>query len=269
MSPSCGGRDVSSEVDPVNRALRAATIGVLLLGPVTLSACSAGQVNQTALQVRDKVGTTVSVGDLVLRQVALEYPKGGRYAAGDDAVLNMAIVNEGARADTLVSISGPGFEGVAVTGSGSEGTVPLGPTAALPQPTGATVSGAAGSAAAGGSTAAGGSSAAGGSQSSALPSEAPSGETNIPIPSDTVVFLGKNAPHVALVGLTRPVTAAQSLAVTFTFENAGPVTVRVIVATPDTVLPPGSTYNFQQDEKGNRPDNQVGGGIIAGSNTGG
>src|SRR4051795_11076553 len=31
----------------VNRALRAAVIGVLLLAPVTLSACSAGQVNQT------------------------------------------------------------------------------------------------------------------------------------------------------------------------------------------------------------------------------
>jgi len=229
----------------VNRALRAATIGVLLLGPVTLSACSAGQVNQTALQVRDKVGTTVSVGDLVLRQVALEYPKGGRYAAGDDAVLNMAIVNEGAHADTLVSISGPDFEGVAVTGSGSEATVPLGPTAALPQPTGATGSGAAGSSgAASGSTAAGGSSAAGGSQSSALPSEAPSGDTNIPIPSDTAVFLGKNAPHVSLVGLTRPVTAAQSLAITFTFRDAGAVTVNAIVDNPDKVLPTPSTYNF-------------------------
>ena len=248
----------------MNRALRAATIGVLLLGPVTLSACSAGQVNQTALQVRDKVGTSVSVGNLVLRQVQLEYPKSGRYASGDDAVLNMAIVNESLQADTLTSISGPGFAGVRVTGSGSQGTVALGPTAALPQPTAATGSGAAGR-----SGAAGSSSAGGGSQGSALPSEAPSTDTNIKIPGETAVFLGKNAPHVALVGLTRPVTAAQSLPITFTFRDAGTVTVNVIVANPDTVLPPGSTYNFQPDEKGNRPNNQVGGGIIGGSNTGG
>src|SRR5688500_6382196 len=40
----------------VNRALRAATMGVLLLPPVALSACSAGQVTQTATQERDKVG---------------------------------------------------------------------------------------------------------------------------------------------------------------------------------------------------------------------
>src|SRR3712207_9405987 len=40
----------------VNRALRAATMGVLLLSPVALTACSAGQVPQTATQNRDKVG---------------------------------------------------------------------------------------------------------------------------------------------------------------------------------------------------------------------
>ena len=40
----------------MNRALRAATIGVLLLSPAALSACSAGQVTQTASQNRDKTG---------------------------------------------------------------------------------------------------------------------------------------------------------------------------------------------------------------------
>ena len=40
----------------MNRALRAATMGVLLLGPLALSACSAGQVTQTATQDRDKAG---------------------------------------------------------------------------------------------------------------------------------------------------------------------------------------------------------------------
>ena len=253
----------------MNRALRAATIGVLLLGPVTLSACSAGQVNQTALQVRDKVGTSVSLGQLRLRAVELAYPQGGRYTTGDDAVLTMAIVNEGAQPDMLVSISGPGFQGVRVTGTGAQGTAPLGPTNALPQPTVAAGSGSAGASRTTASASATGKAGATGGQSSSLPSEAPSSDANIKIPAFSAVFLGQNAPHVALVGFTRDVTAAQSLPVTFTFRDAGTVTVSVIVANPDTVLPPGSTYNFQPDEKGNRPNNQVGGGIIGGSNTGG
>jgi copper(I)-binding protein len=249
----------------VNRALRAATIGVLLLGPVTLSACSAGQVNQTALQVRDKVGTSVSFGQLDLRAVELAYPQGGRYTTGDDAVLTGAIVNKAAQPDVLLSISGPGFQGIRVTGTGAQGTAPLGPTNALPQPSGAAGSGAAGAtgtaAATASATATG---QAGGAQSTALPSEAPSSDANIKIPGFSAVFLGQNAPHVALVGLTRDLTAAQSLPITFTFRDAGSVTVNVIVANPDTVLPPGSTYNFQPDEKGNRPADQVGGGVSGG-----
>jgi copper(I)-binding protein len=237
------------EVDPVNRALRAAAIGVLFLGPVTLSACSAGQVNQTALQVRDKVGTTVKIGNLTLRQVELAYPKSGRYGVGDEAVLNMAIANEGGQADTLTSISGPGFQGVRVTGTGSQATASLGPTAALPQPTTAT-----------GSSTAANSSVAAGSSSAALPSEAPSSDTSIRIPSDTAVFLGQNAPHVTLVGLTRAVTPAQSLAITFTFKNAGSVTVRAIVANPSTVLPTPSPYDFESNSEGNVPNNNAGSG---------
>ena len=51
----------------MNRALRAATLGVLLLSSVALSACSAGQVTQTATQERDKTGSMAQVGDLTLR----------------------------------------------------------------------------------------------------------------------------------------------------------------------------------------------------------
>jgi copper(I)-binding protein len=93
----------------VNRALRAATMGVLLLSPVALSACSAGQVTQTATQERDKTGAQAQVGDITLRQVRLEEPRGGRYEAGDDAELLLAIVNGGEDTDTLVGVEGDGF----------------------------------------------------------------------------------------------------------------------------------------------------------------
>jgi hypothetical protein len=45
----------------VKRALRAAIVGVALFSPVALSACSAGQVTQTATQERDKVGAMAQV----------------------------------------------------------------------------------------------------------------------------------------------------------------------------------------------------------------
>ena len=93
----------------MNRALRAATMGVLLLSPIALSACSAGQVTQTATQERDKTGGQAQVGSITVRQAALESPSGGVYEAGDDAALRLAIVNNGEEEDTLTGIEGEGF----------------------------------------------------------------------------------------------------------------------------------------------------------------
>jgi copper(I)-binding protein len=101
----------------VNRALRAAIVGVALFSPVALSACSAGQVTQTATQERDKVGAMAQVGDITLRQVNLAYPRSGSYDAGDDVELTMAVVNTGDEADTLVSVEGEGFGDAEISGT--------------------------------------------------------------------------------------------------------------------------------------------------------
>lgn len=93
----------------MNRALGAATAGALLLFPFALSACSAGQVTQTATQDRDKVGAMGQVGELTIRQVRFLSPGEGFYERGDDAKLQMAVVNTGEEADTLVEVSGEGF----------------------------------------------------------------------------------------------------------------------------------------------------------------
>ena len=69
----------------MNRALRAATMGVLLLSPIALTACSAGQVTQTATQERDKTGGQAQVGSLTVRQAALESPREGFGEAEIDA----------------------------------------------------------------------------------------------------------------------------------------------------------------------------------------
>jgi copper(I)-binding protein len=105
----------------VNRALRAATMGVLLLSPVALTACSAGQVTQTATQERDKTGAQAQVGDITLRSAQLENPRGGSYEDGDDAELRIAIVNGGEEDDTLVGIEGEGFGDAEIRTSGTSG----------------------------------------------------------------------------------------------------------------------------------------------------
>ncbi|MCZ2858276.1 copper chaperone PCu(A)C [Blastococcus sp. VKM Ac-2987] len=103
----------------MNRALRAATMGVLLLSPLALSACSAGQVTQTASQQRDKVGAMAEVGDITLRAVAVNSPEGGgAYEAGDDATVRMAVVNSGNEDDTLTGVSGEGFDEAVMTPAG-------------------------------------------------------------------------------------------------------------------------------------------------------
>jgi copper(I)-binding protein len=106
----------------VNRALRAAAMGALLVSPLVLGACSAGQVTQTGTQVRDKVGGTADVENVLLRAMEVANPAGGSYDAGDDAELLGAIVNSADEPDRLVSVSGEGFEGVRVLGGEGTGT---------------------------------------------------------------------------------------------------------------------------------------------------
>ena len=106
----------------MNRALRAATAGVLLLSPLALSACSAGQVTQTATQERDKVGAMAQVGDITVRAVELASPAAGSYEAEDDAELTLAVVNSGQETDTLVGIDGEGFGDVEIQAAATADT---------------------------------------------------------------------------------------------------------------------------------------------------
>ncbi len=105
----------------MNRALRARTLGALLLTPIALGACSTGQVTQTATQDRDKSGPMADVANITLRSVVLEYPTSGSYDEGDDAELTAAIVNIADESDTLVSIESEDFEEVRVLGGDATG----------------------------------------------------------------------------------------------------------------------------------------------------
>ncbi len=188
----------------MNRALRAAAMGVLLLSPVALSACSAGQVAQTVEQERDKAGGTAMVGDLTLRDARVAYPSTGEYAAGSDARLIVAISNSGQEDDTLLDVTGEGFSGAQLSGA---------TTASAP------AAGASG--------------------------------LNVPVPAASNVFVGgTDGPRVVLTGLRDPLTAGEGLDVTMSFQRAGDVAVRVLVATPTRALPRGEAFDVHEEEAG-------------------
>jgi copper(I)-binding protein len=202
----------------VNRALRAATAGVLLLSPA-LSACSAGQVTQTATQERDKVGATAQVGDLAVRAVELEHPRAGAYEQGDDAELRLAIVNGSREADTLVGVDGEGFGGAEL--EGAEAASSASPVA--------------GSGTAAGST---------GSRSSSR------GSDEIEIPADSTVFVDGDEATITLTDLDEALTVGQYIELTLSFENAGDLTVQVTVANPDEEVERGEAFDFHEEEGG-------------------
>jgi hypothetical protein len=79
-----------------------AAIALPLVLAMTLGACSAGQVTQTATQDRDKTGGYSAMGDIATRAVQLSYPPDGVYRPGAQTRVCMAILNSGRVDDRLV-----------------------------------------------------------------------------------------------------------------------------------------------------------------------
>jgi copper(I)-binding protein len=228
----------------VNRALRAATMGVLLLSPIALTACSAGQVTQTATQERDKTGAQAQVGDISIRDGELASPESGSYEQGDDAELVLAIVNDGGQADTLTDVSGDGFDSFEIQSAGSStsaSSTSASPTSAAPT-SAAPTSASSTSATAGGTE----------PPSTGIPSTSSSsaslGPQRIEIPAGQVVYIGGDRGQytVTLTGLSQKLTAGQYLKVTLTFEKAGQVTLPLTVANPSERPSPSETFDFNE-----------------------
>jgi copper(I)-binding protein len=189
----------------VNRGLRAAATAALLLSPVALGACSAGQVAQTATQEQN-LGNSADVGDLNLRALELPYPTGGTYSAGDDARLLGAVVSTADADDTLVSVASDGFTSVEVVDPNAAASAPAAPATG-------------------------------------------SGSLDLTVPAGGTLYLGNGTgPSVTLVGLTEDLTVGQYMDVTFTFEQAGEVSVPVPVGVAARDLPRGEPFDFHQEE---------------------
>jgi copper(I)-binding protein len=272
----------------VNRALRAATMGALLLTPVVLSACSAGQVNQTSSQERAKVGPSVEVGDITLRQVAVVHPceagdeDATAYESGDAPELMLTIVNSGREDDTLTGIEGELFDGVYVDELPSATPTPSVPAA---PPTPATPSTSAPGTATPGADEP---TTSGAPATSSVPAPVTppaaarptaTDSPDIAIPAESSITIGLRQyeegspcePEVAAdttrlfladldVDADAPLTPSQTVVVTFTFENAGEVTVPALVSGPHGELERGEGFDFHEEEgaeAGNEQDTEA------------
>ena len=228
----------------MNRALRAAVMGALVLSPVALGACSGGQVTQTGTQDRDKVGPQAQVEDILLRQVLLAYPEGGRYEEGDDAELIITILNSSNADDTLTGIEGEGFGGVLVA---PNAPTPSPSSPAGNQPTATPTPGTTG--------------ATPGSSPSApaAPSATPSASTrlSLDLPADTALYVGReDGATITLQDLGEELTPGQTLTVTFSFEQAGEITTQVLVAGPEEAIERPEPFNFEEGTEQENPESE-------------
>jgi copper(I)-binding protein len=239
---------------------RSRLAGLVVVGGLALAGCGAGQVAQTAQQQSTTDGVNAQAGDIAIRNAALDYPNDGAYAKGDNARLRMVVVNQGTEADTLLSVSSTAADGVTITDGSSAAT-----GSATPEPS-ESASASAGPSA---SDSAGPSDTASSSDTaSATPSDTPSGtdtasatpsptpsqsptraDAQVQIPPDGYVSFTDDGPDVELTGLTSKLLPAQNLQVTLVFANAGPVTMTIAVATPESGIPPAPTVSVDPDSE--------------------
>ncbi|HEY2296837.1 MAG TPA: hypothetical protein VGH43_03845 [Jatrophihabitans sp.] len=191
-----------------------AAVGVAVLS----AACAAGQHASTAEEKPSLDGTHAQVGDILLEGVAFRSPSGTSYASGSSVPLIAYIANNGQQADKLVKVQSTDFAGgwdVVSTPSLDAG------------PSGASSPAATGRATNGRPQKIPAESAVGFGLQNLSPSGAGSPES--------IVLIGYKGPD--------PLFPGMSSTVTFTFANAGSVSLSVPVHL--TTAPTGQTLPEQ------------------------
>jgi len=232
---------------------------------VALTACSAGQLAQTANVKASVDGASGDVGGMALRTVVIAYPDGGKYPKGVDARLEFVMVNTTDHDDALVEVRTDAAERVtlatrpAATGSaipsGSESATPTPSPSPSPSPSSTPSPTPTGSGTGSGTATPTGSpsppvSSSAPPPTSPTPSPTPEPPGRIEVPAQSLVACRDGGPAVTLVGLTRELRAAELVQVTFVFEQAGELTLTVPVAVPTSELPPPPTIDVQGTEGG-------------------
>jgi copper(I)-binding protein len=229
---------------PRRRTHLAGAIAVLASAALILSGCATGQRAQTAIETPVIDGVGANVGSIDLRALTITTPGNGSYPKGGSAAVQLYIVNNGP-ADQLVSVSSSAASAASLfTSAATEFSIP--PTTAAPTPT-PTPTVVTSTSASSTSTAKSTKGSATSSSSSAVvtpssTSEAPSTSAApsttasappvaIPLASGetTIIGVAPTNAQIVLTGLDTALYPAMSIPITFTFANAGSVTVIVSV----------------------------------------
>ena len=218
-----------------------------------LSACSVGQVTQTADKVPPISGANLATADglIKLRDLTVAYTGPAGTPAGGTAALNVRIFNTGNQPARLTGVASEQGEVVLVDPAAMASASPLAPapSGSAAAPASAAPSG---SAVASGSAGPSGSAvpSASGSPSAAAPSSpaasvpapgaqpGPVGSTTIDllIPAGSYALLLPEAPrHLAVSNLTGPVKPGGSIPVTFVFTYADGTTTSAATTIPVAV----------------------------------
>jgi hypothetical protein len=236
-------------------------VAALLASPAAalalMAGCSVGQVSQTDTMVPAVPGTSLDVNsgqvDASLRNLMIAYNSPQGYSAGSTAPLVVFMTNNSAD-EPIVLTSVTATDG---QGGPSLGTVVLtgGPVTAQKNPApGASGSAGPSASASASASAAPSTSASASAPSSTAPSGAPSAPPsggpsapagspiNLTIPPASYVQLAQQlGAHLAITGLTRPLTPGAKAYLTFTFAGAPPagtpVPFEVPLSAPPRVVP--------------------------------
>lgn len=183
------------------RGGRAALIGLPLIAVLALAGCGAGQITETMEQQASVDGVNGSVGNIDLRNVSLAYPENGVYEKGSEARVEAVIVNNSTSPDRLLSMRGASASGSfmkTVTVKELDPTCKCSPAA--PRPTVET------------------------------PKDQP---IDVKLePQASFKAYGDAGPQLTLTGLTKEFRSSQLTTVTFRFEKAGTISLKVPVGTP-------------------------------------
>lgn len=186
------------------RVLGSAALG--LGAALAIAGCGAGQITQTDSQESGANGAFGQAGAILVRDAALNFPDGpGKaYPVGADAKLTLRLVNSGPANDELVEV---GSEGAASATIEGDRQIIAGSVLVIGSPEEHEVPGAAESATS--------------EPSSSATTEPPAGD-------DPRV----GEAEVTLKALDRELRPGQTVKVTFTFRNAGPITLDMPIAAP-------------------------------------
>lgn len=245
---------------PLRKLVPAVALGVsALLGVV---GCSAGQVAQTAEMEPAVNGNAGQVGNIMLRDVMVAFPENGEpYRYGEDAPLQLTIVNVGGDDDRLVSVRSTATRAGCAQGERDcAGQVEIIGNANIPGRTALEVVVPGDNPAAPSSEPSSESSQPESTEESQPSSESSEPSSSTPpasgtsessessetsAPPVTATLTEEEAPDVVgmislvITGLTNDLHYGRTVDVTFQFEKAGTVTITLPIAAPATPRPEG------------------------------